>query len=457
MNEAIAYQQEKNGSSYKLNLSITREGIIYSGDFNFENDGKDSSSRVRYYHELVINMITGDFQITYMIENPDEKSKKRKPTSFYKKNDFSKLQNLVLRGFLNGEKDQKFWGVKYNNEILKIFEVIKEVLVQDINNDIITKKINDNDPELHPLYKLIINYHLAKKEVKYHDLVYYHILTHYPQKKWLKSNENKFLPAILDELGIKSKYLIGELSSVENGNINLNYLSFLCHLFGDTYTDYIKKFNWKKITLLKNESSRQDQLKKTFACKTDIEKTTILKILSESNTPEILIKLSQLFQLRSFVEEYNYDFKLKIKSEQDIDYLMDEWSLIKKQISMGYKLKYNIPKEIIDELESPIKIGNEVFIPKLLLSEEEFVFEGSRMKNCIGRNFNMGAICLFFSLYLKSNNKRINLQFQRGSLVQSYGKANSPVKDIFEKAIKILTSRVNKYNGLTWSLEKYDI
>ena len=134
---------------------------------------------------------------------------------------------------------------------------------------------------------------------------------------------------------------------------------------------------------------------------------------------------------------------------------MVKWSTIKKHINRGFKIKYNPPKNFIDTIESDIVINGSVFKPKLLLSEEDFTMEGFYMKNCMSNQFAHGAIYLYVSLHYKT--KRINLQYRKGNLVQSYGKANSPVEPIFEEALRVLNERFSKHPELVWKKEKYDI
>jgi hypothetical protein len=76
------------------------------------------------------------------------------------------------------------------------------------------------------------------------------------------------------------------------------------------------------------------------------------------------------------------------------------------------------------------------------------------MKNCMSKQFPHGALYIFVALQCKR--KRINLQYRKGSLVQSYGKANTPVLDMFIEPTKILTSRFKNYTHLEWKKERYD-
>ena len=76
--------------------------------------------------------------------------------------------------------------------------------------------------------------------------------------------------------------------------------------------------------------------------------------------------------------------------------------------------KYNETQsfEILEDIESPIIIDEKVYIPKLILSEDEFTLEGAKMKNCMSKQFLHGSIYLYVSLSL--GNRRINIHFNRG-------------------------------------------
>ena len=130
--------------------------------------------------------------------------------------------------------------------------------------------------------------------------------------------------------------------------------------------------------------------------------------------------------------------------------------MFKKQISLGYILKYDIPEPVIEQLESEIIIDGVCFKPKVLLSESDFVMEGIKMKNCMAKQFFHGSIYLYISI--ASKNERINVQYQKGKLIQSYGKANTPVKEgNFKTALSIMSKRVVKFSGLSWRKEKFKI
>jgi len=95
-----------------------------------------------------------------------------------------------------------------------------------------------------------------------------------------------------------------------------------------------------------------------------------------------------------------------------------------------------------------------VYKPKLILSEEDFRLEGFTMKNCMSKQFSHGAIYIYVSLQHKR--KKVNLQYRKGRLNQSYGKANTPVTPIFNDAIEVLTKRFERYSNIEWRKDKYD-
>jgi hypothetical protein len=73
----------------------------------------------------------------------------------------------------------------------------------------------------------------------------------------------------------------------------------------------------------------------------------------------------------------------------------------------------------------------------------------------MSNQFAHGAVYLYVSMEHKR--KRINLQYRKGRMVQSYGKTNSPVEVIFTDAINVLNKRFEKNSKIEWKKEKYDI
>ena len=466
------YYQEKLNSGKKLKstadvtLEIEDDVIIYRGVFYTDFKKNDAPDGVTFKHDLYINKLNGEFVIMYEIINKKTTGGKSKSNSWVKNNNFDKLENLTYMGFYRGEKRSKFWGVKYDRKTLEIFNVIKKDLQSEMDDSYLKKK-SYYKPQVNKLYDLIVDFHLYKKKIKGHDNVYQNIQSIFPKKKWLKANDNKFLPAMLDEFGLKSKYLIKKLSIKESTgkSINIRAVIYLCKLFGENYLDHIKKFDWLQICRTINFNKR-----KSHMCKTDIEKNGLVGVFIEQvklggrvgnvNDPprvhNILLSLYKLIEVRDLLEEKGYVLKLKLKTPEDIELLLPYWDVIKKSATVGHVLKYTIPQDVLDDLEAPIKGFKNTSHPRVLLTDNDFSFEGYEMKNCMAKQFTHGAIYIYISLAV--GKKKIDLQYQRGKLQQSYGKANSPVPmEIFGEGITELNQRMLKYSTLTWTKEKIQL
>jgi hypothetical protein len=362
-------------------------------------------------------------------------------------------------GFYRGEKRKNFWGVKYNKSLLALYDAIRNDLQQEFVESYLESKDYWKSPVENALYDLIVDYHLFKKGIKGHDNVYRNIKNVFPKKKWLTKNDNKFLPAILDEHRIKSKFFIKELSNVIKcgPTVNLKALIYLCNLFGENYIDYIRQIDWKYICSVYYFSKT-----KKHVCRNEHEKRALVKAFNtreKTNEPasrinDILESIYSLFEARIFLEENGYkNLKINFKCKEDVKAQLEVWVMLKKHLTLGYMLFYNLPEHIKNEIEMPIEWNDKSYRPKVLLSDNDFCVEGLIMKNCMGKQFIHGSFCLFIAL--STGKKRINIQYQGGFPMMSYGKANSPVPDdIFKEVLRILNRRMLKYKDLTWKREK---
>jgi hypothetical protein len=474
----MEYYQEKFNSGRKLNstanfsLEITKTSIIYHGTFHMEFKKNEVPDGVTFKHELFINKTNGEFIVSYEIINKRSTKGRLRSSSWVKKTDFDKLYNLTHMGFYRGEKRRGFWGVKFERKATEFFELIRLDLQSEMEWEYLKKK-SYYKPVINRLFDLIVDYHLYKREIKGHDNVYQDIQLVYPKKKWLKLNDNKFLPAILDENGIKSKYLIKELSQKENPThiangtvVNIRGVIYLCNLFGENHLDYIKKFEWKEIARTSFNKSKK------HGCKTEGEKQALVDIFNKHikmggdgqinalrNPPrvrKILLSLHKLIEVRDLLEERGYVLKLKLKTPDDIELLLPYWMVIKKGALSGFVIKHNIPQEVIDDIQRPIIVSDKLFQARVLLTDAEFSLEGLEMKNCMGKQFTNASIFIFISF--SHEKTKINLQYQKGVLNQSYGKANTPVPmSVFGEALTELNKRMSKYDTLKWDKEKIPI
>ena len=462
MDLLFSYSQQKKDKNRKRDESISEclirlhkhnDELTYEGIFDFDYDRYGTPRHVTFEHNLIVNLITGDISVKYKIKNNlniDEKM--FRSTDQDKKNDFKLLFDLVENGIARGEKRRGYWGVKYERSVDKICDIFVQQVQPKFKSQFLKDKNYKLKPFYNTIYDMLVDYHLDIKGIKGHNAVYYDIQNDYPKKKWLDKNDNKFLPAVLDHYGIKSKYLIKELSQNVR-QIQISTLNYFCKLFGDNHIEYLKKFIWevhcydtppnKKLHYLKNESEK-DFLVKVI---NDWEIDTI-------KTDSLIYTLNKLFSIRDLLEQRGVNLKFKAKNDVEFDNVMEMWSGLKLHFARGYKVRYLIPEDFIKEIQEDIVIGDETFKPKILLTEDDFRIEGFNMKNCMSKQFAHGVVYIFTSLQHKR--KRINLQYRKGNLIQSYGKANSTVLQIFEEATNILTSRFKKYPTIEWKKDKYD-
>lgn len=432
----------------KLKLAGDDMFINYIAEYSVEYMRFGRTNQINYEHGLSYNIKDGKFTVIYRILNKKDNTHNMfKTLSKVKKNDFELLLDLTQSGFYSGEKRYNFWGIKYRKACVDMLKIISEKLGKELI-------LTDKDHMVNPLYDMLVEHHLSVNNIKGHNNVYNDIRQVYPQRKWLKLNDNKFLPAALDGLGIKSKLLVGVLSTTHK-KINMTSLKFLCNLFGDNYVDYFKEFDWLQIV--------SEPMKKTkkYQCEDEYEKRAItrsLKTYSEVDTilnEGILTTISNIYSLKIFLKEKGLTLKVKSRTANDLVGLKDSWELYKKHYKLGYKLKYSLPEDMIKDIETPIIIEDKIFTPSLILSEDNFRYEGMKMKNCMARQFNVANLYIHIALTL--GNKRVNLQYRRGMLNQSKGKANTTTPKEFGDAVEILSVKMSKYNEVTPKKMMYDI
>lgn len=453
------YQEKKETKSNSksicdLKLFGDDNKIIYTSLYHFDYQRYGSNKSVTFEHMLDIDINNGDLQVTYKILNENLTDDKMfRNSTRIKKNDFKLLLDLTENGFERGEKRIRYWGVKYARCTEQILEIIYEKIKDKFNSDYTKNKILKGDYQVNFLYDMLVDFHLNLKGIKGHNNVYFDIQNDYPKKKWLQKNDNKFLPSVLDSYGIKSKYLISSLNKTLERPTHLGSLNYLCKLFGENYVEYLKKIPWELHCYDIPPNNKIHELKN------DSEKNCMVKIINNWETESIktdslVYSLNKLFVIRDLLESRGVVLKFKAKNDNEFENHMESWSGIKFHFARGYKVRYDLPIEFINDIEQEIKIGNNIFKPKVLMNEDEFRLEGYNMKNCMSKQFQHGSLYIFVALQHKR--KRINLQYRKGKLVQSYGKANTPVLPIFNDATDILNNRFSKYINLEWKKEKYD-
>ena len=460
MDLIFKYSQEKKEKKFSsksicdIKLFQTENELVFFAVYNFDYQRYGNKKHVTFEHGFNLNLNNGDIVTTYRILNDGLTEEKMFRNSYLKKkNDFKMLLDLTENGFIRGEKRINYWGVKYNRQIESMINVVFNIIKPKFKSEFHLTKNYIDKHTMNPLYDMFVDYHLDVKKIKAHDGVYFDIKNEYPKKKWLVKNDYKFLPSVLDSYGIKSKYLIGELNKLSGKPINVSTLNYICKLFGSGYIDYLKKIKWENhcYDLMPN--------KKIHELKNDNEKNCMVSVINKWETETLksdsfVYSVNRLLSIREVLKEKGVDLRFKAKNDYEFENLMEQWLSIKLHFTRGYKVKYVMPNEFIEMIEQDIEIDGEIYKPKLILSEEEFRLEGFNMKNCMSKQFLHGSIYIFVSLQHKR--KRINLQYRKGKLNQSYGKANTPVPSIFNNAIEILTKRFESNFQIEWRKEKYD-
>lgn len=406
-------------------------------------------------HGLTVDLDNGDLLCDYQfLNNPFGD----KPASLVKvkkiKNKFDMIVELTSGGFYRGETSKNFWGVKYNKATTQIFNLFLKNLSPNIKSEFLKGKDYINKPVVNPLFDLLVDFHLDKKKIKSHDSVYLLIQHEYPKIKWLKLNEYKFLPSILDSYGIKTKYMVGEINKHGTNDINIKSVSYLCKLFGEKYVDYLRQINWA------THCGKSTATKKYHELKNEHEKKSMIKLINNwkkenSHDNHLINLINELLTIREFLETKNINLNFNAKNNTEFELIFERWKNMELHYKKGYRIRYSMPNDFVCEIEKEIIVDGLVFKPTILKTEEEYNLEGFIMKNCMSKQFIYGLMRIYISLTHKR--KRINLQYNRnGNLLQSYGKANTPVDAFFNDAVEILNKKMSKYSDIEWTKEKYD-
>ena len=196
-----------------------------------------------------------------------------------------------------------------------------------------------------------------------------------------------------------------------------------------------------------------------FRSKNESEKTSLVNTLNNWDDTSIsldgkLKSIHELFYIREKIEERGLEFKFKSRNTNDFSNIIEKCRLHYKYIKVGYKLRYAIPQNVIEEIEEPIICGDKTYYPKLVNTEDQFRIEGHLMKNCMATQFNLGSFYLYVSI--ASGKKRVNVQFRKGLLAQARGKANIDLPNEFQDPVTVLSQRIYKFKDLSWVKEKYD-
>lgn len=112
-------------------------------------------------------------------------------------------------------------------------------------------------------------------------------------------------------------------------------------------------------------------------------------------TDSLIYTLNKLFSIRDLLEQRGLNLKFKAKNDIEFDNVMEMWSGLKLHFARGYKVRYLMSEDFVKEIEEDITIGELVFKPKILLTEDDFRIEGFNMKNCMSKQFTWGRLYIY--------------------------------------------------------------
>lgn len=435
-------RERRTGLASHCNLSLysSKNSLTITGDFDSEYLRFGVPKKLELYRSLTINLKNGNIESRYLINRGGGLPKDSKTKNG--KNNFKLVHDFVQMSYFRGEKRVGYWGVRFQRKMNDLFDIIHSHFMVNIQDErILTKDYNYN------LFELLVDYHLAIKNIKAHDHVYETILTDYPKQKFLKENDNKYIQSVLDGYGIKSSYLVNKLHT-ERG-VSIKTINYLLKLF-DNDVNYLKEIDWVPICRSVIPNS------KTHTLKNVSEKRYLVKTINnwKDKHNSLIYSCYQMFSMRDFIESKGVKLKYNAKNNDTYFELMKTWESMRNHLKKGYKIRYGIPQSFIDIIEEPILIDTHKFTIKILKTEEDFSVEGYVMKNCMSRQFTTGSIYIYISM--RCGNKRVNLQYRRGKLMQQFGKSNTPVPILFNESIKILNKKMSKHPDIFWKKEKYD-
>ena len=417
--------------------------------------------RVETEHRLSIDLKSSDFRVFTQTTNKGFLGGNKSSNGRDHKNKFSQLEDITSVGFFGGSKKGSTWGVKYRKKTEEAWNLIREIIQPRIKDEYLSKK-GYHKVEIDPLYDLIVDFHLDKKNIKGHDLIYIDIQEDYPKQKYLKNNDRKFVPAVLEQYGIKNRQFIGSINNNDEGMpIIIKSLNYFSKLFGDNYIDYMNKIDWhlhcyksppnRKVHPLKNETEKRNMVK--LIKRWEEEGLRLNTDLTSDGT--LIMSLYRLFELRNKIEKRGIELKFTATKDSELDTLFEKWESLRKYLQKGYRVRYLFPEDFVKYVEQPIKVGDVIYQPKVLSKEEEFKVEGHIMKNCMGNQFAHGIASIFISL--RKGKRWVDVQYRKGKKTMCYGKANSPTPSDFKSAIDTLNKRMGNFDKVKWVKEKYDL
>ncbi len=295
-----------------------------------------------------------------------------------------------MTNFISGNSrlNNEFYGIFDNYEFInRYYQEMGIVNGPIIGEDHFREKFVDKIADKFVEYKKIKVPNEFKKILKFF----------YPTEKFLKKNDRKLFASVLDRHGIKSKFTIKLLHTIDN--INISKLKTLCNLFGDDYPKHLSaiKPDFFKTILMNHETPETpetDFFNTQNYILHDTEKDNLVKIINSffdisptSNSNQYIGTIIDHFDMIEKIRVYNPN--LKCLSTNHIDFTEEHLELSKmiRAIKKGWVIEYQFDNRMVRNIEEPIKNMYEgieyTFFPRILKREEEYYEEGTFMHHCV--------------------------------------------------------------------------
>ena len=279
----------------------------------------------------------------------------------------------------------------------------------------------------------------------------------YPGKKALKKNGNNIIPAILDRIGLKSKFFINLMN---NYKPDLTYVVMYANLLGLKHIKNLNKdfFKYERLpyeTFLDVRVKYDDVIDSDYDIITDYDRKNIVKIindftLSESIDKNTIGQRNQAGNITGLIQdhiriirklkEYEPDIKIRAKTFTEFENEHTNYSEKYSLYRNSEEIYYLYDSELINELKNSQNGCDYV----LLSNDMDYINESTHQSNCV-RTY----IDKFDSIIIsvRRGNKRATTEFTfNGLCIQQRGSYNSPTDvDLIDDVERLETIVKNLY------------
>lgn len=351
----------------------------------------------------------------------------------------SSFKHKIL-GFIRNiyEPDNSGFGDRTTTKYSEIFNIFFEVIAQ--KNGFILDKSLSPDKNLFLLY-------LKLNNIKYPDS-FFNYVNLYFKKSDLKPFKMNLVNYVMSLYDLKGDNIRKILNSVNN--FIIYDVVTLYRVLG---VDYFNKITNLSIFASIEQPSYWMEYYSAFNRingleLTNIERGRLVNIINEFTYSEQLTTIFDHIDFKQQLKKYEVNVKVKSKNYHDFVVEHEEWSKLLISYRSGTIVRfYGDDSHLIEE---PIKLGDDIFYPKLLTNSSDYEEESRNQRNCV-RTYSEKPYCMIISLrkgdMLSEQRLTIEYQFRRNEIVrvQTKERFNMEVKNEWLEVIEILDSMVSEY------------